>query len=140
MGMPRMNARVLGWMLICDPPRQSLGDIAVALGMSRASVSIATRLLQATGLIKRVAVPGTRGYLFELDPQIFVGQMNTASPFGALRAILDRGIGIVGDENDPRAARLRVARDFYAFVEREIPALIERYRAQRSTTMETTTR
>ena len=138
MGMPRMNARLLGWMLICDPPRQSLGDIAAALGVSRASVSIATRLLQASGLIKRVALPGTRGYLFELDPKIFEGQMNTASPFGALRAVLDRGIGIVGDEDDPRAARLRVARDFYAYVEREIPALIERYRSERSNTAETT--
>src|SRR6266540_2350160 len=68
MGMPRMNARLLGWMLICDPPRQSLADIAAALGVSRASVSIATRLLQATGLLKRVALPGARGYVFELDP------------------------------------------------------------------------
>jgi DNA-binding Lrp family transcriptional regulator len=130
-GMPRMSARLLGWMLICQPPRQSLGEIARALGVSRASVSIATRLLQASGLLRRVAVPGARGYVFEADPSIFVGQMDAANPFGALRAVLDRGVSVAGGEADPRAARLRQARDFYAYVEREIPALIARYRAER---------
>jgi hypothetical protein len=135
-GMPRMNARLLGWMLICDPPTQSIAEIATSLGVSRASVSIATRLLQASGLLRRVAQPGARGYLYELNPAFFVGQLSAANPFGALREILDVGIAIVGDVDDPRAARLRVARDFYAYVEREIPALIARYRTQRAPTGE----
>jgi len=131
MGMPRMNGRLLGWMLICDPPGQSLTDLARSLGVSRASISIATRLLQANGLIRRAVEPGSRGYRFELEPEVFM-QMRADVQFGALRALLERGIAIVGDENDPRAARLREARDFYAFVEREVPALIERYRAERA--------
>jgi MarR family len=130
-GMPRMTARLLGWMLICDPPRQSMTDLVHALGVSRASVSISTRLLQATGLLRRVGEPGSRGHHFELDPAFFAGQMNAANPFGMLRAILDEGVGIAGGELDPRAARLREARDFYAFVEHAIPDAIERYRAQR---------
>jgi DNA-binding Lrp family transcriptional regulator len=129
--MPPMMARLLGWMLISDPPRQSLADIAAGLGVSRASVSIATRLLQASGLIRRVAEPGFRGYRFELDPGFFAGQMNAANPFGLLREVLDRGIVVAGGERDPRAARLREARDFYAFVERAVPEAIEQYRAQR---------
>ena len=62
MGMPRMMARLLGYMLICDPSTQSIADLERALGVSRASISIATRLLQASGLIRRVAEPGSRGY------------------------------------------------------------------------------
>jgi DNA-binding transcriptional regulator GbsR (MarR family) len=129
LGMPPMNGRLLGWMLICDPPRQSLGDIARNLGVSRASVSIATRLLQANGLLRRVAEPGRRGHAFELDPEVFM-QLRADVAFGTLRRQLERGLAIVGDGGDPRAARLREARDFYAFVEREIPILIDRYRAE----------
>ena len=130
-GMPRMTARLLGWMLICDPPTQSIADLERALGVSRASVSIATRLLQASGLIRRVAEPGTRGYRFELDPAFFSGQMNAANPFRLLREVLERGIEIAGGPSDPRAARLGEARDFYAFVEYAVPDAIERYRAER---------
>jgi MarR family len=131
-GMPRMTARLLGWMLICDPPRQSMTDLVRALGVSRASVSISTRLLQASGLLRRVGEPGARGYHFELDPAFFAGQMNAANPFGMLRAILDQGVAVAGGERDPRAARLREARDFYAYVEHAIPDAIERFRAQRA--------
>jgi len=130
MGMPRMNGRLLGWLLICDPPRQSTADLARALGVSRASISIATRLLQANGLVRRAVEPGSRGYTFELDAGVFT-QLRADVQFGALRRLLERGIAIVGDEDDPKATRLREARDFYAFVEREIPILIDRYRAGR---------
>jgi len=130
-GMPRMTARLLGWMLICDPPTQSIADLERALGVSRASISIATRLLQASGLIRRVAEPGTRGYRFALDPAFFSGQMNAANPFRLLREVMERGIDVAGGPDDPRAARLLEARDFYAFVEHAVPDAIERYRAER---------
>jgi DNA-binding Lrp family transcriptional regulator len=130
-GMPSMVARVLGWMLICEPPRQSIADLERSLGVSRASVSIATRLLQASGLIRRVAAPGSRGYSFEIDPSFFAGQMSAANPFGLLRQVLDHGVTVAGGESNPRAARLREARDFYAFVENAAPDVIERYRTAR---------
>jgi hypothetical protein len=133
-GMPRMNARLLGWMLICDPPTQSIADLTRALGVSRASISVATRLLQASGLLRRVATPGARGYRFELDPSFFAGQVDAANPFGILRQVLARGVQVAGGEDSPRSARLREARDFYAFVERAIPEAIERYRSERRAT------
>jgi hypothetical protein len=132
LGMPRMNARLLGWMLICDPTSQSIADLQRALGVSRASVSIATRLLQASGLLRRVAVPGSRGYSFELDPGFFSGQLDAANPFSILRDALDRGVQVAGGEDHPRAQRLRDARDFYAFVAQSLPETIDRYREERS--------
>jgi hypothetical protein len=136
-GMPRMVARLLGWMLICDPPRQSTTDLARALGVSRASISIATRLLEASHLIKRAAQPGVRGHAFELDSAFFTGQLDAASPFGTLRRLMERGIEIAGGDADPRATRLREARDFYAFVEHAIPEAIARYRDERGLRKET---
>jgi DNA-binding transcriptional ArsR family regulator len=130
-------ARVLGWMLICSPPQQSSGELARALGVSRASISIATRLLEASNLVRRVGRPGSRGHIYELDLQIFTGQLNAANAFGAMRRVMERGIELIGGESKPQADRLREARDFYAFVEHAVPEVIERYRAARGQEKET---
>jgi len=130
LGMPRMVARLLGWLLICDPPQQSSADLARALGVSRASISIATRLLEAPGWIRRTAVPGARGYHFEIVPDAYT-RMPAAEMFGKLRATVEHGLAVLDDPAGPRAARLRDAYDFYSYVEREVPRLIDVYRARR---------
>ncbi len=128
-GMPRMVARLLGWLLICDPPSQSSAEIASALGVSRASVSIATRLLEAGGLIRRKAMPGSRSYRFEIVPSAFM-DLPAAERFREWREIAERGLDLLDNPEGERGARLRAARDFYAYVEREVPKLIERFRAE----------
>jgi DNA-binding transcriptional regulator GbsR (MarR family) len=129
-GMPPMVARVLGWLLICDPPQQSISEMAAALGVSRASISIATRLLEAPRWIRRTPVPGARGYYFEIVPDSFT-HMPAAEMFSLLRRTLERGLEALPDPTSDRAARLREAHHFYAYVEREVPRMIERYRSER---------
>src|SRR5690349_14179002 len=65
-GMPRMAGRVLGWLLICEEPRQSFGEIVEALGASKGSISAMTRILQQLGLIERVTQGGDRRDFFQL--------------------------------------------------------------------------
>src|SRR2546430_15028050 len=61
MGLPRAYGKLLGWLLICDPPQQSSAELAEALDLSAGSVSSATRMLENGGLIRRAAAPGRRG-------------------------------------------------------------------------------
>ena len=131
-GMPPMVARVLGWLLICDPPQQSISEMAAALDVSRASISIATRLLEAPGWIRRTPVPGARGYFFEIIPDSFT-RMPAAETFGLLRRTLEKGLAALPEPAGERADRLREAHSFYAYVESEVPKLIERYRVSRDT-------
>ena len=65
MGLPRMAGRVLGVLLICDPPAQSLTDLCEILQASKSSVSTTTRLLTEMGLIERVASPVPRQVFFQ---------------------------------------------------------------------------
>jgi DNA-binding transcriptional regulator GbsR (MarR family) len=60
MGMPRMAGRILGVLLISDPPAQSITEISEKLKASKSSVSIMARLLVENGLIERVASPVPR--------------------------------------------------------------------------------
>ena len=131
MGMPRMVARLWAWLMICDPPAQSSAEIARALGVSRASVSTATRLLLSTGVIRRSPVPATRGHYFEVDTDAFL-RLPAEERFGALRRQFERGLAVLEDPDGPLGARLRAARDFYAYVEAAVPDLIAAYRARQT--------
>lgn len=126
-GVSRMAGRVLGWLLICDPPRQSSADLVAALGATKGSISTATRMLEASGLIDRVAVPGRRGDFFELRPEAFHQAHDQLGTMRVFRELMDRGLAVLGDEDSPRARRLRRTRDFYAYLEREFRALVERF-------------
>ena len=52
-GMTPMAGRMWGWLLICDPPEQTAGDIADALHASRGAISGTARILSSAGFIRR---------------------------------------------------------------------------------------
>jgi DNA-binding transcriptional regulator GbsR (MarR family) len=126
-GVSRMAGRVLGWLLICEPRRQSSADLVAALGATKGSISTATRMLEASGLITRIAVPGRRGDVFELPPEAFRRAHDQLGTMRIFRELMEKGLAVLGSEDSPRAERLRQTRDFYAFLEREFPALVERF-------------
>jgi DNA-binding MarR family transcriptional regulator len=126
MGMPQAYGKLLGWLLICDPAAQSGTDIVAALGLSKGSVSAGLRTLEASGLVRRVAMPGRRGSFYEMTPDAIMRAAGSEK-FTYFRQLMDHGLEVVGGEDAPGAERLRVTRDFYAFLEVEMPKLIQRF-------------
>lgn len=118
-----MVGRVLGWLLVCDPPAASSQELEDALGVSRASVSVATRFLEATRLVRRRTRSSERVHRFELDAHAFI-RLADAERYRAFRLALEHGMNL--RPGDPRLEQLH---DFYAYMEREIAAVIERYHA-----------
>ena len=135
MGYPRMAGRILGWLLICDPPAQSAGELADVLGASKGSLSTMTRLLIQVGLIERAGVPGRRRDYFRIKPgawpQLIKSQMQSMI---GLHQMVERGLMMltITEGRDPESTqRLREAHDLYAFLERELPALLSRWQEER---------
>jgi DNA-binding transcriptional regulator GbsR (MarR family) len=126
LGLPPTVGRVLGWLLVCDPPAASSQELETALEVSRASVSVATRLLEATRLVNRRTRSGQRIHRFELDPEAFI-KLADADRYRAFRMALEGAM-----ELRPGDPRLEQMHDFYAYMEREVPALIERYHAEKT--------
>jgi len=129
LGMPRAHGKLLGWLLVCDPPQQSSADLAQALDLSAGSISMGTRMLVNAGLVRQVAVPGKRGKVYEMIEDAMTRSIQDDRT-RIMRELLDRGLDVVGGEGAPRAGRLRRTRDFYAFIERELPALTARFHAE----------
>ncbi len=71
-GQPRTAGRILGWLMICDPPEQSSSDLADALRISAGSVSTTTRQLMQLGIADRVTYPGDRASYFRLHAHVWI--------------------------------------------------------------------
>jgi len=128
MGGTRMAGRVSGYLLMCDPPIQSLTQIAEALGVSKAAVSGAARELLRYGVVELVGEPGQRGDFYRALP----GQMDSMLRLDHVRtlhALLDRGLAAVADKDQTHAnyALMHDLRDFFVFLETEIPGVIARW-------------
>jgi DNA-binding transcriptional regulator GbsR (MarR family) len=128
MGLPRAYGKLLAWLMICDPPQQSSAQLATALDLSKGSVSMGTRVLENNGLLRRVPGPGRQNAYEMTDDAIMraVGNDN----YRIFRELMERGLDLLGGEHAPRAARLRRNRDFYAYLERELPRLVERFKEE----------
>ncbi|MGJ3245520.1 MAG: GbsR/MarR family transcriptional regulator [Elainellaceae cyanobacterium] len=127
-GMPRMAGRILGWLLISDPPQQSSGDLANVLQASKGSISSMTRLLIQIGLIERISLPGRRRDYFQIKPNAW-SQMTKqrVEQIAAFRQLAEKGLDLIHDAPSPLKQRLREMRDIHAFWEQELPVLHARW-------------
>ena len=128
MGGTRMAGRVSGYLLMCDPPIQSLTQMAEALGVSKAAVSGAVRVLLQYGVVELVGEPGQRGDFYRALP----GQMDSMLRLDHVRtlhALLDRGLASVADRDQTQSncALMHDLRHFSVFLETEIPGVIARW-------------
>lgn len=130
-GLPRMAGRVIGWLLICDPPEQSSAQLAAVLQASKGSISTATRLLVPSGLVERRSQPGQRRDYFRIRPEAWVElvkvRLNQVTSF---RQLTERGLTLLEPGPTDRRARLEDVNELYAWLEQELPGLWERWRAR----------
>lgn len=131
-GLPRMAGRILGWLLICDPPHQSPGELAEVLQASKGSISSMTRLLEQIGLIERLSLPRERRDYFRIRnaswTELFRRRMLLISSF---RELADQGLTLLNGHTPERRQRLEEMRDMYAFFEHQLPLLLERWERER---------
>ncbi len=131
-GLPRMAGRILGWLLISDPPYQSPGNLAQVLQASKGSISTMTRLLMQEDLIERVALPGERCDFFRIRPGAWTQLMaERLAVVSAIHQLAERGFSLLEGRNPELRQRLEEIHDLYAFIESELPALLERWEEER---------
>jgi DNA-binding transcriptional regulator GbsR (MarR family) len=130
-GLPRMAGRVLGWLLVSDPAQLSAAQLSDALSASKGSISTTTRLLERFGLLERVSLPGDRRTYFRVAPGAFTTMMeDKLRSVSTWKDLAGRGIALLRKGSSQRARRLQSVYDFYAFLEREFPALIRQWRKE----------
>ncbi len=125
-GMPRMAGRILGVLLIADPPAQSITEISEKLKASKSSVSIMARLLVENGLIERVASPVPRRDYYRFKPGGWTLYMRQwLGLMSALHGIAERGLALMEGKPPELKNRLQEAHDLFSMIEQEFPTLLE---------------
>jgi DNA-binding transcriptional regulator GbsR (MarR family) len=132
MGMPRMAGRILGVLLIADPPAQSISDLSQRLRASKGSISVMARLLVENGLIERVASPMPRQCYYRFKPGGWILYMRQwLGLMAALHEIAERGLVLMKGKSPALRERLQEAHDLFSTVEQEFPALLDTLEVKR---------
>ena len=126
---PRMVGRVLGWLLVCEPPEQSAAELADFLQASKGSISTATRVLLRLGMVERVRARGDRFDRFRVRPGAYDEAIWRQDQYTRPRRILKMGMDALADEPPARRERLEDLDEMYAWWEERIAALHEEYLA-----------
>ena len=130
-GVPRMPARVFAALLATDSGRLTAAELAERLQISPAAVSGAVRYLIQTSLIAREREPGSRRDVYRLHNDVWYEAIVNREPLlRRWQREIEQGVEAVG-AGSPAGRRLAETAEFFAFLQAEMPALLERWRAQR---------
>ncbi|GAA0936800.1 hypothetical protein [Nonomuraea longicatena] len=131
LGGTRTMGRLWAWLMVCDPPHQSLTDLAAALGVSKTAVSTVARYLEAGAILERVPVAG-RQHHYRVAAggweQLLADRTARMQP---LIEALETGLSVVGADRPEQRALLEETRDFYAFTARDGANVVERWKQYR---------
>ena len=128
-----MAGRVMGWLLVCDPPRQAFDELVEALAASKGSISGTTRLLVQLGILQRTTEPGDRRTFFQIHPDAWTRFLaERVQTVAASRRLAERGMELLAGETPARRERVRSMHELYAFWEEEAHATFRRWEERQS--------
>jgi hypothetical protein len=131
-GFPRMPGRVLATLMASDDESLTAAELAERLQVSPAAISGAVRYLTRIGMLQRQPTAGSRRdrYRLPADPWYESATLEGDTFMRTGARIADEGAKALGIDT-PAGGRVAQMRDFFLFMSREMPSLMEKWRAQR---------
>ncbi len=130
-GAPPMTGRVAGWLLVCDPPQQTVGEVSEALRASRSAVGSAISMLETWSFVQRSRTAGERADRITVHHAFGMQSVEAPAEYGALGALARRGLEALADEPPARRARLLEMAAFADFLLERMPRLATEWRGRR---------
>jgi DNA-binding transcriptional regulator GbsR (MarR family) len=133
-GMPRMAARVFAYVLAEDSNRYTAAELAEGLRVSPAAISGAVRYLVDARLLFKEREPGRRGDLYTVyDGDVWAKIMRARIPLiDHFVSAMDDVLAMIGTDH-PGGRRVYETREFFAFVQKDLTAMLDRWSEYRET-------
>jgi DNA-binding transcriptional regulator GbsR (MarR family) len=132
-GLPLMDGRVLGWLMVCEPAHQSAEELAAALQVSRGAISMSMKMLTGAGAVERYKLPGVRRLYYRLRPGFWLREAEDKARLAVQwRDLMERGLTLMAEEHPDRRNRVQEARDMYAFLADEYARIKDVWLARRA--------
>ncbi|MBB4674620.1 GbsR/MarR family transcriptional regulator [Crossiella cryophila] len=123
-GWPRMPSRIFASLLASDDGTRTAADLATHLQISPAAVSGGVRYLTDIGLATKERSPGARRDHYRVrDDLWFETLMRREQQISRWVQSVKEGIQAVGPTT-PAGHRLELTRDFFEFLQTELPTLV----------------
>ena len=130
-GMPPMVGRLIGYLAVCDPREQSIGELADALLASRSAIAGAVNALETLGLIRRSRAAGQRMDRVRIDMSSPRAMGFDLSEYQELADLAREGLEVLADTPPGRRATLLELAAFADFLVERLPELEQEWKAQR---------
>ncbi len=128
--LPRMAGRVLGAVLLGPRDGLTAADLAETLQASKGSISNMTQLLIHYRFLERTVRGGDRRDRFVVKSGAWARMILwRIELLERLQDLAADGLELLGPEGNPEP--LEEVRDMYAFLERELPKLFDRWEEER---------
>jgi DNA-binding transcriptional regulator GbsR (MarR family) len=128
MGLTRIAGRVVGWLLMCDPPYQQQTELVEALGASKSSISVALKELTMLSLVERVSLPGDRRTYYRTAKDMWMRSFQARMHhLNTLKELAEQGLAALEGEPERVQQRLMAMRDMNAFLADEFPRMLDRW-------------
>jgi DNA-binding MarR family transcriptional regulator len=135
-GYPPMVGRLLGYLSVCDPREQTLGELSDALLASRSAIAGAVKTLEDLGLIRRSRAAGQRADRVYIDLSSSRAMGFDVSEYEELGELAREGLQGLGDAPATRRAVLLETVALADFLRDRIPALHEEWKKHRESLRE----
>jgi DNA-binding MarR family transcriptional regulator len=103
---PPMAGRVLGYLLVCDPPDQTIAELSDALLASRSAITGALEVLERIHAIQRSRAAGERMDRVRVDLASAESRGFDITEYQELGALAREGLEVVGHASPERRATL----------------------------------
>ncbi|MEA2148884.1 MAG: hypothetical protein QOD69_714 [Solirubrobacteraceae bacterium] len=129
---PPMVGRLLGYLAVCDPPEQSIGELADALLASRSAIAGAVKTLEAMRVISRSRAAGERMDRVRIDLSSPQSVGLDITEYEELGELAREGLDVVRNASSERQAVLAEMAAFADFVLEQIPRFRQEWEARRA--------
>lgn len=132
-GFPPMAGRLLGYLLVCDPPQQTIDELSQALLASRSAITGAVKLLESHGTARRTRAAGERMDRVGLDPADRQPRNFDSAIHKEHAALFREGLALLTDAPPERRAPLEEMAALAEFLADRLPRLVDEWHAHRDT-------
>jgi hypothetical protein len=130
-GFPPVAGRLLGYLVVCEPPQQTIADLADTLLASRSAITGAVKLLENYRAVRRTRAAGERVDRVSIDPSALEPRGFNAGEYREQAALVREALALLNDAPPARRALLEEAEAFYDFLATRMPQVLDEWHTRR---------
>jgi DNA-binding transcriptional regulator GbsR (MarR family) len=130
---PPMVGRLIGFLAVCDPAEQSIGELADALLASRSAITNAVKSLETMRLVRRTRVAGERMDRVRLDLNSPQAMGLDTTEYEEMSELVREGLEVVRGAPAERQAILLEWSEFTDFVLEQVKRMQQEWVERRAT-------